>query len=72
MMGAPGGPGGRPDQAVPCSSKQGLEPIQSTSGEQDSVKVSSPQLLGGEQAGGEGARHGKVTAGRALCRLSRG
>lgn len=72
MMGAPGGPGGGPDQAVPCSSKQGLEPIQSTSGEQDSVKVSSPQLLGGEQAGGEGARHGKVTAGRTLCRLSRG
>lgn len=44
---------------MPWSARQGLEPLQSTSGEQDSGKVRSPQLLGGEQAGKGGARHGE-------------
>lgn len=41
------GLGGWPDQARPYSSKQGLEPVRSTRGQQDSVEVRSPQLLGG-------------------------
>lgn len=47
----------RPGKAY--SSKQGLEPVRSSSGQQDSVKVRSPQLLGGEPAGGEGPGHGE-------------
>lgn len=41
------GLGGWPDQARPYSSKQGLEPVRSTRGQQDSVEVRSPQLLEG-------------------------